>query len=80
MSVIRRIFIPPDVTADHRTVVQRHVERIGELSGSEWPLVVELKSSAIWSGLGCVSRLTIYLTRPPADHLTTCSYPVFGAM
>ena len=41
MSVIRRIFIPPDVTADHRTVVQRYVERIGELSGSEWPLVIE---------------------------------------
>ena len=41
MSVIRRIFIPPDVTADHRTIVQRYVERIGELSGSEWPLVIE---------------------------------------
>ncbi len=41
MSVIRRIFIPPDVIADHRTIVQRYVERIGELSGSEWPLVIE---------------------------------------
>ena len=41
MSIIRRIFIPPDVTADHRTVVQRYVERIGELSDSEWPLVIE---------------------------------------
>jgi hypothetical protein len=41
MSVIRRIFIPPDVTADHRTVVRRYVEHIGDLSSSEWPLVIE---------------------------------------
>ena len=41
MNVIRRILIPPDVTADHRTVVRRYVEHIGELSSSEWPLVIE---------------------------------------
>ncbi|MFQ5910545.1 MAG: hypothetical protein ACE5IJ_07490 [Thermoplasmata archaeon] len=29
------------MTADHRTAVRRYVERIGELSGSEWPLVIE---------------------------------------
>lgn len=41
MSVIRRILIPSDVTADHRAVVQRYVERIGDLSGSEWALAIE---------------------------------------
>ena len=32
----------------------------------------KLKSSAIWSGLGCVSRLTTCSTRLLADHLTIC--------
>ena len=41
MSIIRRIFIPPDVTANHRAVVRRYMERIGELPGSDWPLAIE---------------------------------------
>jgi hypothetical protein len=41
MSIIRRILIPPDVTASYRTVVRRYVERISALPGPDWPLAIE---------------------------------------
>jgi hypothetical protein len=41
MSIIRHIFIPPEVTVKHRAVVQRYIEQAGELPAGDWPLVIE---------------------------------------
>ena len=41
MSIIRRVIIPPEVTAEHRHVVRRYVESISGLPAHDWPLATE---------------------------------------
>ena len=41
VSIVLRIIIPPEVTAEHRRVVRRYVEDTSELSARDWPPVIE---------------------------------------
>lgn len=41
MSIIRRIIIPPELTAEHRGVIRRYVQSLSGLPGHDWPVAIE---------------------------------------
>jgi hypothetical protein len=41
VSIVRRIIIPSEVTAEHRRIIRRYVQSLSELPARDWPLAIE---------------------------------------
>lgn len=41
MNVIRNVILPPDITIEHRYVVDRYIHSVNNLTSDEWLVAID---------------------------------------